>query len=63
MTTIQQEKEFIDVMVECVRATEFGEVSEELYERMFEASKPLTLEVILICCEMAADIVKQEKGR
>lgn len=63
MTTIQEEKQFIDVMVECVRATEIGQVTDELYEKMFNAAKPLPLEVILTCCEMAAAIVREENSR
>jgi hypothetical protein len=63
MTTIQQEKKFIDVMVECVRATETGKMTDNLYEKMYDAAKPLPLEVILTCCEMAAAIVKEENNR
>jgi hypothetical protein len=60
MTTINQEKVFIDMLVETILADE--DVTEETLDKLMAASEGLEAETVISCQQMAMSIVTIRKG-
>lgn len=61
MTTINEEKVLIDVLIEATRAYEKNAMTDELYESLEHAMSPLPVAVVISCCQIAAGILMEQK--
>jgi hypothetical protein len=61
MTTINEEKILIDVLIESTRAYEKNAMTEDLYNALETAMGSLPIAVVVSCCQIAAGVLAEQK--
>jgi hypothetical protein len=61
MTTINEEKILIDILIESTRAYENNAMTDELYDALEVAMSPLPIAVVISCCQIAAGVLAEQK--